>query len=252
LHLNSKVVAVGADTVSLENGATLPAAIVIAAAGVAPDNRLAVAAGLELGSTGGLWVDAQQRTSDPRIFAAGDAVEKTAELTGDATLIPLANLANRHGRLIADAIAGAPTNERPSIGTIIIGAFGLAAAMTGLSEKAATRAGLDFAVIHLHPSSHAGYYPGAKRVSMKLVFESQTGRILGAQATGEDGVDKRIDVIATAVYAGLKVDDLMNLELAYARSLAQQKMQSTKRDTLATTCSKAARRRCSGTNCRPH
>jgi len=223
LHLASRVVEITTDHVILETGELLPAAVVIAAAGVAPDNRLATAAGLELGPAGGLWVDAQQRTSDPRIFAAGDAVEKTAELTGDATLIPLANLANRHGRLIADAIAGTPTNERQSIGTIIIGAFGMAAAMTGLSEKAAVRAGLDFAVIHLHPSSHAGYYPGAKRVSLKVVFERQSGKILGAQATGEDGVDKRIDVIATAIYAGLTVDDLMNLELAYAPQFGSAK-----------------------------
>ena len=223
LHLASRVVEITSDEAILENGERLAAAIVIAAAGVTPDNRLAVAAGLELGPAGGLWVDAYQRTSDERIFAAGDAVEKTAELTGDATLIPLANLANRHGRLIADAIAGAPTNERSSIGTIIIGAFGMAAAMTGLSEKAAERAGLDFATIHLHPSSHAGYYPGAKRVSLKVVFERETGRLLGAQAIGEDGVDKRIDVIATAIYAGLKIDDLMNLELSYAPQFGSAK-----------------------------
>ena len=223
LHLASRVVEITEDEAILETGEHLAAAIVIAASGVTPDNRLAIAAGLELGPAGGLWVDAQQRTSDPSIFAAGDAVEKTAELTGDATLIPLANLANRHGRLIADAIAGAPTNERSSIGTIIIGAFGMAAALTGLSEKAAVRAGVDFAVVHLHPSSHAGYYPGAKRVSLKVVFERQTGRLLGAQATGEDGVDKRIDVIATAIYAGLKIDDLMNLELAYAPQFGSAK-----------------------------
>ena len=223
LHLASRVVEITEDEAILETGEHLAAAIVIAASGVTPDNRLAIAAGLELGPAGGLWVDAQQRTSDPRIFAAGDAVEKTAELTGDSTLIPLANLANRHGRLIADAIAGAPTNERSSIGTIIIGAFGMAAALTGLSEKAAVRAGVDFAVVHLHPSSHAGYYPGAKRVSLKVVFDRQTGRLLGAQATGEDGVDKRIDVIATAIYAGLKIDDLMNLELAYAPQFGSAK-----------------------------
>ena len=223
LHLAARVVEITTDAAILENGERIAAALVIAASGVTPDNRLAVDAGLELGPAGGLWVDAQQRTSDPRIFAAGDAVEKTAELTGDATLIPLANLANRHGRLIADAIAGAPTNERPSIATIIIGAFGMAAAMTGLSEKAAVRAGIDFATIHLHPSSHAGYYPGAKRVSLKVVFERETGRLLGAQAIGDDGVDKRIDVIATAIYAGLNVDDLMNLELAYAPQFGSAK-----------------------------
>ena len=223
LRLASRVVEITADEVVLETGERIAAAVVIAASGVTPDNRLATATGLELGSSGGLKVDAQLRTSDPRIFAAGDAVEKTAELTEQATLIPLANLANRHGRLIADAIAGQPVATHPSIGTIIIGAFGMAAAMTGLSEKAATRAGIDFKVVHLHPSSHAGYYPGAKRVSMKVVFERTTGRILGAQAVGEDGVDKRIDVIATAIYAGLKIDDLMNLELAYAPQFGSAK-----------------------------
>ncbi len=223
LRLASRVVEITADAVLLETGEQIAAAIVIAAAGVTPDNKLAVAAGLELGATGGLAVDAQMRTSDPRIFAAGDAVEKTAELVEQATLIPLANLANRHGRLIADAIAGQQVAAHPNIGTIIIGVFGMAAAMTGLSEKAATRSGIDFSVIHLHPSSHAGYYPGAKRVAMKVVFECQTGKLLGAQAVGEDGVDKRIDVIATAIYAGLKVDDLMNLELAYAPQFGSAK-----------------------------
>ena len=223
LRLASRVVEVSKDAVLLETGEQIAAEIVIAASGVTPDNRLAVAAGLEIGPTGGLAVDARLRTSDPRIFAAGDAVEKTAELTEQTTLIPLANLANRHGRLIADAIAGQPVAARSSIGTIIIGVFGMAAAMTGLSEKAAERAGLDFAVIHLHPSSHAGYYPGAKRVSMKVVFDRASGRLLGAQAVGEDGVDKRIDVIATAIYAGLKIDDLMNLELAYAPQFGSAK-----------------------------
>jgi NADPH-dependent 2,4-dienoyl-CoA reductase/sulfur reductase-like enzyme/rhodanese-related sulfurtransferase len=223
LALSASLIEITSDEIVLASGERISAGVVIAAAGVAPDNRLAVAAGLKIGETGGLWVDSQQRTSDPSIFAAGDAVEKHGELTGDQTLIPLANLANRHGRLIADAIAGLEVSSHNSIGTIIIGAFGLAAGMTGLSERAAIRAGIPFKTIHLHPSSHAGYYPGAKRLSLKVLFHAETGAILGAQAIGEDGVDKRIDVLATAIFAGLKIDDLMDLELAYAPQFGSAK-----------------------------
>ena len=223
LALNSEPVEITDSAVILADGRKLEAAVVFSAAGVDPDNSLAKAAGLRIGKTGGLWVDDQQRTSDPDIFAAGDAVEKHGQLTGAETLVPLANLANRHGRLIADAIAGLDVKTHDAIGTVIIGAFGLATAITGLSERAAKRAGLAHQIIHLHPSSHAGYYPGAKRVSIKVLFEPTTGRILGAQATGEDGVDKRIDVLATAIYAGLTVDDLMDLELAYAPQFGSAK-----------------------------
>jgi len=223
LALGASLVEITNDEIVLASGARISAGVVISAAGVTPDNRLAVAAGLKIGETGGLWVDSQQRTSDPSIFAAGDAVEKHGELTGDQTLIPLANLANRHGRLIADAIAGLEVSAHSSIGTIIIGAFGLAAGMTGLSERAAIRAGIKLKAIHLHPSSHAGYYPGAKRISLKVLFHAETGVILGAQAIGEDGVDKRIDVLATAIFAGLKIDHLMDLELAYAPQFGSAK-----------------------------
>lgn len=223
LRLNAKVEQIDDTQVTLESGEALPAAIVVTAVGVNPDNQLAKAAGLKMGETGGLWVDGQQRTSDKNIYAAGDAVEKHGELTGEQTLIPLANLANRHGRLIADVIAGIPTAAHSSIGTVIIGAFGMAAGITGLSEQAAKNAGIPYQVIHLHPGSHAAYFPGAKRVSLKVVFNAKTGELLGAQAVGEDGVDKRIDVIATALYAGLKIDDLMNLELAYAPQFGSAK-----------------------------
>ena len=223
LKLGATVEKVGSDYVELSNGDVLPADVVIVAAGVVPDNELASAAGLKIGSTGGLWVDFQQRTSDSSIYAAGDAVEKHGELTGEQTLIPLANLANRHGRLIADAISGLNVAAHNSIGTVIIGAFGLSAAMTGLSEISATRTGIPFKVLHLHPSSHAGYYPGAKRISLKVLFDSENGRLLGAQAVGEDGVDKRIDVISAAIFAGLRIDDLMDLELAYAPQFGSAK-----------------------------
>lgn len=221
--LNSVAAEVTQTEVVLADGRRLPADIVLTAAGVAPDNELAKAAGLRIGATGGLWVDHQQRTSDPSIFAAGDAVEKQGELTGLATLVPLANLANRHGRLVADVMAGVETVARPTLGTAIIGAFGMAAALTGLTEAAAQQASIAHQVIHLHPSSHAGYYPGAKRVSLKVLFDPATGKLLGAQAVGQDGVDKRIDVIATAIYGGLTVDDLMELELAYAPQFGSAK-----------------------------
>jgi NADPH-dependent 2,4-dienoyl-CoA reductase/sulfur reductase-like enzyme/rhodanese-related sulfurtransferase len=223
LELGNEPTEITANEVVLANRKRLPAELVFSAAGVSPDNALAREAGLKIGTTGGLWVDEQQRTSDPNIYAAGDAVEKNGQLTGQNILVPLANLANRHGRLVADAIAGIETKAHPAVATAIIGAFGFTAAVTGLTEKAAVKTGIKHQVIHLHPSNHAGYYPGSKRVSLKLVLDPESGKILGGQATGEDGVDKRIDVIATAIYAGLTVDDLMDLELAYAPQFGSAK-----------------------------
>jgi NADPH-dependent 2,4-dienoyl-CoA reductase/sulfur reductase-like enzyme/rhodanese-related sulfurtransferase len=223
IELNAEPASISATHVALTNGRKLEAGLVFTAAGVEPDNQLAREAGLKIGTTGGLWVDEQQRTSDPAIFAAGDAVEKHGVLTGEQSLIPLANLANRHGRLIADVIASREVRASESLGTAIIGAFGFSAGITGLSEKAAIRAGIAHRVIHTHPNNHAGYYPGAKRVSMKVLFDPATGALLGAQAIGEDGVDKRIDVIATAIAGGLKIDDLMDLELAYAPQFGSAK-----------------------------
>jgi len=211
------------DHVILKDGTKIEAGLVFTAAGVDPDNSLAKAAGLKIGITGGLWVDDQQRTSDPDIFAAGDAVEKQGQLIGEQTLIPLANLANRHGRLIADVIAGRDVKAHAATGTVILGAFGFAVGITGLSERAATKAGIKHEIIHIHPNNHAGYYPGSKRLSMKVLFEPGTGKILGAQANGEDGVDKRIDVIATAMHGNLTIDDLMDLELAYAPQFGSAK-----------------------------
>jgi NADPH-dependent 2,4-dienoyl-CoA reductase/sulfur reductase-like enzyme/rhodanese-related sulfurtransferase len=223
IELNVEAASISETHVTLSDGRVLEAGVVFTAAGVDPDNQLARDAGLKIGSTGGLWVDAQQRTSDPDILAAGDAVEKHGVLTGDQTLIPLANLANRHGRLMADVIAGREVKAADSLGTAIIGAFEVSAGITGLSEKAAMRAGTAHSIVHTHPNNHAGYYPGAKRVSMKVLFDPETGALLGAQAIGEDGVDKRIDVIATAIAGGLKIDDLMDLELAYAPQFGSAK-----------------------------
>ena len=221
--LNADAERITGEHVVLKDGQKVDAGLVFTAAGVEPDNTLAKEAGLKIGATGGLWVDEQQRTSDPDIFAAGDAVEKLGELTGNQTLVPLANLANRHGRLIADVIAGRDVKAHSAIGTVILGAFGHAVGITGLSERAAKDAGIEHQIIHVHPNNHAGYYPGAKRLSLKLLFSPSTGKILGAQAYGEDGVDKRLDVIATAMHGGLTVDDLMDLELAYAPQFGSAK-----------------------------
>ena len=221
--LNAQADHITKDHVILKDGTKIEAGLVFTAAGVDPDNSLAKAAGLKIGITGGLWVDDQQRTSDPDIFAAGDAVEKQGQLIGEQTLIPLANLANRHGRLIADVIAGRDVKAHAATGTVILGAFGFAVGITGLSERAATKAGIKHEIIHIHPNNHAGYYPGSKRLSMKVLFEPGTGKILGAQANGEDGVDKRIDVIATAIHGNLTIEHLMDLELAYAPQFGSAK-----------------------------
>lgn len=215
LHFNSEVTEIQPESVSI-NGRPIACDLVVSAAGVEPDNKLARQAGLKFGSTKGLWVDESQRTSNEFIFAAGDAVEKNDYFTDDETLVPLANLANRHGRLIADAIAGLDVKTSPAISTSIIGAFGMALSTTGLSPAKARSNGIAHQVIHIHPGSHAGYYPGAKRISMLVMFDPKTGQLLGAQAVGEDGVDKRIDIIATAIFGGLTVNDLMDLELAYS------------------------------------
>ncbi len=223
LALRAETEAVLEDSLKLKDGRVVPADLVVAAIGVVADHQLAVEAGLKIGEAGGIWVSDQMQTSDPHIYAVGDAAEKTSLLTGANQMIWLANLANRHGRLVADVISGEKVAARPSIGTGIIGAYGMAAALTGLTEGLAKRMGIKHQVIHLHPSSHAGYYPGAERVSLKVLFDPETGKILGAQGIGRDGVDKRIDVIATAIYAGLTIDDLMNLELAYAPAFGSAK-----------------------------
>jgi len=223
LALNAETEEVLEDTLRLKDGRVIPADLVVAAIGVVADHQLAVDAGLEIGKAGGIAVNEQMQTSDPNIYAVGDAAEKTSLLTGEPQMIWLANLANRHGRLVADVIAGEKVVAKRSIGTGIIGAYGMAAALTGLTEGLAQRMSIPHKVIHLHPASHAGYYPGAERVSLKVLFDPETGKLLGAQGVGKDGVDKRIDVIATSIYAGLSVDDLMNLELAYAPAFGSAK-----------------------------
>jgi NADPH-dependent 2,4-dienoyl-CoA reductase/sulfur reductase-like enzyme/rhodanese-related sulfurtransferase len=223
MHLGTTVSEVTPTTVVLANGEVLPAALVINAAGISPETTLAREAGLTIGETGGIWVDENQRTSDENVYAGGDAAQKQSFLNDDYGLIPLANLANRHGRAIADAIYGLPVSSAKSLGTSIIGALGVTLAMTGLSEKSARKQNIEYKVIHLHPSDHAGYYPGATQLSMKILFDPTTGLLLGAQAVGEAGVDKRIDVIATAIKGSLTVNDLMDLELTYAPQFGSAK-----------------------------
>jgi NADPH-dependent 2,4-dienoyl-CoA reductase/sulfur reductase-like enzyme/rhodanese-related sulfurtransferase len=223
LALSAETETVNESTLTLKDGRVIDADLVVAAIGVVADHKLAVDAGLEIGEAGGIVVDDQMRTSDPNVFAVGDAAQKVSALTGQDQMIWLANLANRHGRLVADVIAGETVAARPSIGTGIIGAFGMAAALTGLTEALAKRMDIAHKVIHLHPGSHAGYYPGAETVSLKVLFDPESGKLLGAQGIGRDGVDKRIDVIATGIYAGLTIDDLMNLELSYAPAFGSAK-----------------------------
>ena len=203
--------------VSTKSGAAHAGDLVILAIGVRPETALSKAAGLELGERGGIRVDDQMHTSDPHIWAVGDAVETRDIITGQATLIPLAGPANRQGRIAADVICGRDSHFRGVQGTAICGVFDIAVASTGASEKALQRAGItDYDKVYLHPNQHVGYYPGAKQINLKLIFRKSDGRILGAQAVGEADVARRMDVIATAIQFGGTVYDLEEAELCYA------------------------------------
>jgi len=216
LHLGVSAKDVTPTTVVLSDGTVLDADLVIMAIGVRPDTSLAKAAGLTIGTRGGIEVDDFNRTSNHDIYAVGDAAEKTDAIDGSATLVPLANLANRHGRVVADHIAGRETRPIKTIGTAIVKVFDLMIAATGWNEKRLAAAGREVMVIHTHPNNHAGYYPDAKQIALKLIFDPKTGEILGGQGVGVDGVDKRIDVIATAIRGGITAPELADLELAYA------------------------------------
>jgi NADPH-dependent 2,4-dienoyl-CoA reductase/sulfur reductase-like enzyme/rhodanese-related sulfurtransferase len=216
LHLADGVSTIDPTTVTLTSGVVLPADLVILAIGVRPDTSLAKAADIKVGTRGGIEVDDFNRTSDPDIYAVGDAAQKVDALDGEATLVPLANLANRHGRVAADHISGLITRPVKTIGTAIVKVFDLMIATTGWNEKRLSADGRTFMAIHTHPNSHAGYYPDAKQMALKLLFDPTTGEILGAQGVGIEGVDKRIDVIATAIRGGITAPELADLELAYA------------------------------------
>ncbi len=209
--------ATGSLEVLTKSGKVYPADIVILAIGVRPETALARAAGLEIGERGGIRVDDQMHTSDPDIFAVGDAVEVTDYVAGEWSLIPLAGPANRQGRIVADVICGRASRFRGTQGTSVIGIFGATVAMTGANEKLLVRLGqTDFEKAYLFPNSHAGYYPGAKTIVLKVIFRKSDGRLLGAQALGLDGVEKRIDVLAMAIQMGATVYDLEESELCYA------------------------------------
>lgn len=209
--------------VVLQSGRRIPADLVILSVGVRPELRLAQQAGLAIGAAGGILVNDYQQTSDPDIYAAGDAVETMHLVTGRKTRIPLAGPANKQGRVAGANAAGARMKFPGILGTAIVETMGITAAKTGLSEREAAALGIPYYVSVTHSLDHAGYYPGAALMHMKLVVEKETGRLLGAQIVGERGVDKRIDVIATALYARLKVTDLENLDLAYAPQFSAAK-----------------------------
>lgn len=202
--------------VQLSTGESLVCGMVLLSVGVKPEVRLAKEAGITIGERGGIVVDAQMRTNDPSIFAVGDAIETTAFSFGFQTVIPLAGPANRQGRIAADAVFGRNSAYRDTQGTGICKVFNLAVGMVGLNEKLLKKQGIPYHKVYVHPASHAGYYPGAHPLSLKLLFSPEKGKILGAQAVGADGIDKRIDVLSTAMRAGLTVFDLEHLELSYA------------------------------------
>lgn len=220
LRLNDELTRIepadGALLARTSRGAELSVDFVAMAVGVRPESRLAEESGLAVSERGGIVVDPQMRTSDPNIFAVGDAVQVTHTVTGEATQVPLAGPANRQGRIAADACCGRETEFRGVQSTAVVGVFDKTAAMTGLSEKGARSAGLSFEKVYVHPSHHAGYYPGAEGMTLKLLFDPDTGRVLGAQAVGGEGVDKRIDVVSMAIQGGMTVYDLEEAELCYA------------------------------------
>ena len=216
LRLGVSVSAINPKSVTLSDGVEIPAELVILAIGVKPDTSLAKNAGLLIGSRNGIKVDEFNRTSNPDIYAIGDVAEKTDALDGEATLVPLANLANRHGRVVADHINGRTVRPVKTIGTAIVKVFDLMIATTGWNEKRLKVSGRSYTSIHSHPNSHAGYYPDAKQMTLKLIFDPQSGEILGAQGVGIEGVDKRIDVISTAIRGDITAPELADLELAYA------------------------------------
>ncbi|MFZ3438826.1 FAD-dependent oxidoreductase [Vibrio harveyi] len=209
-HLQGKL------TLSLNNGDQLDTDILIMAVGVRPETKLAQEAGLQIGALGGIYTNEYMQTSDPSIYAVGDAVEEKDFVTGEQTLVPLAGPANRQGRMAADNMLGRQETYQGTQGTAICKIFDLAVASTGKNEKQLKRDNITYEKVYVHTASHASYYPGAETVSFKMLFDPATGKILGAQAVGKDGVDKRIDVMAVAQRAGMTVEQLQHLELTYA------------------------------------
>jgi len=207
---NSKLI------VALKSGMELSCDMAVLAIGVKPEVRLAKEAGLQIGSTGGIKVNEHLQTSDPDIFAVGDAIEVEHFILKKAVLIPLAGPANRQGRIVADNIAGRDVKYKGTQGTAVLKVFDLTVAMTGATEKELKKAGIDYEKVYIHPANRVGYYPGAQQMHIKMLFGKPEGKVLGVQIVGKDGVDKRIDVFATAIRCGLTVFGLQDLELAYA------------------------------------
>jgi NADPH-dependent 2,4-dienoyl-CoA reductase/sulfur reductase-like enzyme/rhodanese-related sulfurtransferase len=219
-----KQTAGGSLEVLTKSGKSHPADIVILGIGVRPETALAKMAGIEIGQRGGIRVDEHMRTSDPDIFAVGDAVEVKDFVAGEWSLIALAGPANRQGRIAADVIAGRDSRFRGTQGTSVLGIFGATVASTGANEKLLVRLGQkDYEKVYIFPNSHAGYYPGAKTIAMKVIFRKSDGRLLGAQAMGQDGVEKRIDALAMAIQMGATVNDLEEAELCYAPAYGSAK-----------------------------
>jgi len=225
LRLNTEVSRIDSTTkdgapgplrITLSNGEQLVTDMLILAIGVRPDTQLAQACGLETNSRGHIVVDSRMQTSDPTIFAVGDAVEVQCAITGQRTALPLAGPANRQGRMVADIITGKRRGFRGVQGTAVCGAFGLTLASTGLNERTLRNNKTPYEAIYIHPRNHVGYYPGAKTINMKLLYDTGSGRVLGAQAIGPDGAERRIDVIAMAIQMGASVFDLEEAELCYA------------------------------------
>jgi NADPH-dependent 2,4-dienoyl-CoA reductase/sulfur reductase-like enzyme/rhodanese-related sulfurtransferase len=210
-------------TVCLSSGEKVDAELVILGIGVRPESSLALQAGLEIGSRGGIQVSDTMQTSDPSIYAVGDVIEVQGFVTKAPTQVPLAGPANRQGRIAADNILGRKRHYRGTQATAIVGLFDLVAASTGETEKSLKRSHIAYEKIYVHPNQHAGYYPGAKPLMIKLLFTPTEGKVLGAQIVGSDGVDKKIDVFATAIQAGMTVFDLEEAELAYAPQFGSAK-----------------------------
>jgi NADPH-dependent 2,4-dienoyl-CoA reductase/sulfur reductase-like enzyme/rhodanese-related sulfurtransferase len=205
-----------ASIIELKNGISLPADLVILGLGVRPETSLAQTAGIKIGEKGGVKVDSHLKTNKPNIWAIGDAIEVKDCVTKESTLMPLAGPANRQGRIVAENILGDPMKYQGTWGTSILRLFDLTAGCTGANEKSLRRLKIPHDSVYLHPASHASYYPDAHRIAMKVLFDPVTGKLLGAQAIGKDGVDKRIDVFATALKAGMTVHEMEDIELAYA------------------------------------
>lgn len=220
LHLGANVTGFqevdGRIVTNVAEGSPITADMVLLAIGVMPESHLAKEAGLRLGMKGAIAVNDRMETSAPDVYAVGDAVQVKHQVTGEDAVISLAGPANKQGRIVADVIAGLNGCYKGSLGSSAIKVFDLTVANTGLSEKAASAAGYQYESVVLSPGSHAGYYPGATPMTMKVVFEQETLRLLGAQIVGGEGVDKRIDVLATAIQAGIRADQLKDLDLAYA------------------------------------